>query len=245
VTLPSASSAGPGSDLRVGLLSPDGRATTWIGTASAAVAGRPPSSVTLEARHATAASALVLAAVPGAPTPVRVGGAVVRTEGQGTYRVDGSLRDVVTSAQWRFVRTIGPFGVFARRVAPGRAWVVGGRAGRARVVSSTPWGDETIRVTTGRPARLVRSEQFAPGWQATVTPVTAAGRPTAAGRSVPVRRDGLVEAVRVPAGTSVVRFTYRPHRVVEGLAATGLGVLALVALGRWPAMRRRVLRRRA
>lgn len=240
-------SPGAGPSLRVGLLSPDGRSTTWIGEASAGAGAA--GSATVEAPRPMAASGIVLQARTAGTTvaPVlSVGTAVVRTEGQGTYRVDGSLRDLVAPGQWRFVKTIGPFTVFDRPSAPGRAWVEGVAGATAHVVSSTPWGDESIRVTTTRPARLVRSEQFATGWQATVTPVAGASmRPTGPTRSARVRRAGLVEAVRVPAGTSEVRFVYRPHRVTEGLTATGLGVLALVLLGRWPAMRRRLFRHEA
>ena len=60
---------------------------------------------------------------------------VVRTAGQGTYRVDGSLRDFVTPARWRFAGMIGLFCIFTEASAAGRAWVEGrvGRPGTCRV----------------------------------------------------------------------------------------------------------------
>jgi hypothetical protein len=84
----------------------------------------------------------------------------------------------------------------------------------------------------------VRSEQYATGWQATV--MTAAAR--GGGEShhaVPVRRHGLIQAVHVPAGTSLVHFTYRPHRVLEGFVASAAGFIVMVGLVAWPVVRRR------
>ncbi len=239
--------------LRVGLLSPAGTATEWIGTT-----GARPGTATVRAVAPTEASGIVLeaGAVPAPPTsgsapgavvpvgpaptplpPVRIGAAVLRTAGQGTYRVDGSLRDAVSPSRWRYAGMIGPFSLFTEASA-GRAWVEGGRAGAARVVSSTPWGDETIRVTTARPATLVRSEQYATGWQATVTTSARAGAKPVR-HAAEVQRHGLIEAVTVPVGTSLVHFTYRPHRVLEGFVISALGFVALIAFVVWPVARRR------
>jgi len=239
--------AGGGGSLRVGLLTPGGSATSWLGPAEP-IAGR--TAVTVRTDRPRAASGIVLLAgssspAPGAVTvePVTVGAAVIRTAGQGTYRVDGSLRDFVAPSRWRFVGRDGVFSVFAQASASGRAWVTGGPPGAARVVSDTPWGDETIRVDARSRAVLVRSVQFATGWQATVTPVGATGTAGAA-RAVPVQRSGLLQSVSVPAGTDLVRFTYRPSRAYEGLAVSAVGVVAVVLLvGGPPLVRRR--RRRA
>jgi len=232
-------SSGSGSSLRVGLLSPDGRRTSWIGTAP--LGGHLPGPAVVSAPRPTPASGIVLEAVPGGTAPgaaVGIGAALVRTAGQGTYRVDGSLRDYVTPGRWHFAGMIGVFCVFTEPSAAGRAWVEGGSRGQARVVSSTPWGDQTIRVSTTRPATLVRSEQFATGWQATVMTRTPRGAHTIR-QAVRVGAYGLIQAVPVPAGTSLVHFTYRPHRVLEGFVASGLGVTVLVGLVGWPVLRRR------
>ena len=232
-----AAAAGPGSSVRVGLLSADGRDTTWIG--SAATGPGSPGTAVVRARRPTAASAVVLeAAGTGSSGTVEVGASVLRTAGQGTYRVDGSLRDMVTIPRWRFDGLIGRFAIFTQASAEGRAWVQGGPRRAARVVSSTPWGDETIRVTTPRPATLIRSEQFATGWQATVTTVGPHDRRTTHHAAV-VRRQGLIQAVSVPAGTSLVHFTYRPHRVLEGFVISALGFIVLVGLVAWPFVQRR------
>jgi hypothetical protein len=225
--------------VRVGLVAPDGRRTTWLGPARP-VAGR--TALTVPAGAQAASGIVLMAAAPESGTTgqtVTVGAALVRTAGQGTYRVDGSLRDIVTSPRWHFLGMNGVFSVFAPSSARGRAWVTGDRSATARVISDSAWGDETVRVTTTRAATLVRSEQFTSGWQATVT-----GQSTGApAHSAVVRRLGLVQAVPVPAGVHLVRFTYRPWRVEEGFAASAVGVVIVVVLACWPLVLRRRRRR--
>jgi hypothetical protein len=133
----------------------------------------------------------------------------------------------------------GDFCVFAQPAAKGRAWIAGDAAARARVVSDTPWGDETIRVDTDTRATLVRSVQYISGWQATVTTVATAGHGGTNTSSVVVRRLGLIQSVTVPAGLHLVHFTYRPPRALEGLAVSALGILTVVLLGCWPLFTRR------
>jgi len=230
VSVPVVSGSG---SIRVGLVSADGRRTDWIGAAPAR-SGTAMVSVPTP----TPASGVVLDALGTTPAaPVEAGTVVLRTAGQGTYRVDGSLRDAVTAPRWLYRGHIGVFALFVQPSAQGRAWVQGASHATAHVVSSTPWGDETFRVTTDRPATLVRSEQFATGWQATVTTVPRTGHGTR--RAARVRQHGLIQAVAVPAGTSLVHFTYRPHRVLEGFAASALGFIVLVGLVAWPDVRRR------
>jgi len=234
VSVPVRSGSGP---LRVGLLDPDGSHTTWIGSVPAG-----PGTRRVNASAPTASSGIVFEAGPDTtpgltPERVVIGAAVVRTAGQGTYRVDGSLRDAVMSPRWRYRGMIGPFSIFTQSSAAGQVWVQGDPHSAVRVVSSTPWGDETVRVTTSRPATLVRSEQFASGWQATVITTDDAARTQH--HAGAVRRHGLIQAVAVPEGTSLVHFTYRPHRVLEGFIASGLGFIVLVGLVAWPVVRRR------
>ena len=230
VSVPVVSGSG---SVRVGLLSPDGQRTTWIGSAPARAG-----TMEVAAPAPTAASGVVLEAQGSTrAAPVEIGAVVVRTAGQGTYRVDGALRDVVSSPRWRYRGRIGVFSIFTQASAAGRAWVQGAPHATAHVVSTTPWGDETFRVTTNRSATLVRSEQFATGWQATVTTVPTEGHGVR--RAARVDQHGLIQAVAVPAGTSLVHFTYRPHRVLEGFLASAGGFIVLVGLLAWPVVRRR------
>ncbi len=228
VTVPLASTADTG-DLRVGLLSPDGGRTTWLGPA-VSLAGK--SEITVDSAPQAASGIILLSTAATAA----VGDAVVRTAGQGTYRVDGSLRDIVTAPRWRYLGNDGAFSVFAQPSARGRAWVTGDPSATARVVSDSPWGDEIIRVSTHHQGTLVRSEQFASGWEATITGTTPGA---GSSRSAVVRRSDLIQAVTVPAGVHLVHFTYRPARAFEGLAVSAVGVIVVGVLGFWPLIRRR------
>jgi hypothetical protein len=102
---------------------------------------------------------------------------------------------------------------------PCRAATGPGPAGRAGAVRRGP-SSATVEVDADRPAVLVVSEAWAPGWSATVD-----------GESAPVVRvDGVVQGVPVPAGRSVVSLEHRPPGLRAG-AATSLAVLAaLVAV---------------
>lgn len=79
---------------------------------------------------------------------------------------------------------------------------------------------DTARVTCGRPATLVRRELYEPGWHA-----------TSGGRSLPVSAyDTAFQAVRVPAGTTSVRYYFEPPHIGEAWAADALGLLMLAAV---------------
>lgn len=85
-------------------------------------------------------------------------------------------------------------------------------------VERIAWNDARYRVSATGPAVLTVSDQFFPGWRATVD-----------GRETPIRPANLaMRAVAVPAGEHVVRFEYDPagRRYGRLLALLGLGVLA-------------------
>jgi hypothetical protein len=96
-------------------------------------------------------------------------------------------------------------------------------AGSARIAR---YEDERVdvRTSTGRPALLVLTDSFFPGWKATVD-----------GEEARVHRvDYLVRGVRVPAGRHTVRFRYEPASWRTGwiLSLVALVVvLAAVAVG--------------
>jgi hypothetical protein len=96
-------------------------------------------------------------------------------------------------------------------------------------------GRDAVTVSCPRPSTLIRRETDLPGWSATV-----------GGSGAPVRTiDGLFEAVRVPAGTHAVSFSYAPPLIVWGAVAFAGGLLAL-GISLLPAgARPRALTRRA
>jgi hypothetical protein len=79
-----------------------------------------------------------------------------------------------------------------------------------------------------RPATLVRNELDLPGWTATVN-----GAPSRI-----LRVDGGVTGIRLPAGTSVVVFSYLPPGFAAAMALFSLGCLAVVGM----LLRRRICR---
>jgi hypothetical protein len=107
----------------------------------------------------------------------------------------------------------------------------GHEAGRVELTTNQP-GDIRARVTRATPGWVVVMQSYFPGWKATVD-----------GHAAPVARaNGAFLAVRVPAGTSTVRFSYEPSSVRKGLYLTILGVLLLVAglvVALWAPWRRR------
>jgi hypothetical protein len=78
-------------------------------------------------------------------------------------------------------------------------------------------------ISTAAPTEVVRSVAFAPGWSAVLSAASGTSQ------TVPVVRDGLVQAVRVPAGVTHISWVYNAPSLRLGIALTALG--ALVAAG--------------
>jgi hypothetical protein len=99
-----------------------------------------------------------------------------------------------------------------------------GLPGTATLVAYEPHR-VVIDATTPSPAMLVLTDQYYPGWEATVD-----------GQPAPIlRADYLFRAVPLPAGTHRVEMRYVPHSFHRGLALAGTGLLAVVVLAavRW------------
>lgn len=98
----------------------------------------------------------------------------------------------------------------------------------ARLLDWSPWtGSASVLVSAARPGTLVRSVADIPGWQATERP---AGALAADAHPVTIRRHGLVQAVQVPAGRTIVSFDYRPPGWPAAKTASLAGVAAAIAL---------------
>jgi hypothetical protein len=91
--------------------------------------------------------------------------------------------------------------------------------GRAKVVSRRP-GEYVIEVENDADAYLVLSEAYYPGWRAEVD-----------GRSVDVvPANHLIQAVRLPPGKHVVRFSYRSRFLIAGMAIAALAATVPFAI---------------
>jgi hypothetical protein len=172
--------------------------------------------------------------VSGPASSVSDTSVVTASDGQ-RWALDGVLQDALDTSGWRFVGTWNDYARFAQsRVVP-PVWVADPRGGaRVRQIRTTDWGSEIDRVTTTRPVTVVRSEAYAAGWRVDAVPVD--GGPS---KVLPVEPVGLVQGVRVPAGTWTLTFLYRPKGLDLGLAGSTLGLAALVGVGAWGLVRRR------
>jgi hypothetical protein len=150
----------------------------------------------------------------GAEPPV-VTEPIVTTGNGASFVTGGPLAAALGAGGWVEVEGVGGFSAFVNHAAA-RPFTVTSAGASWSVLSSDPWtGAVSVRVSTPRPASLLRSTAAVPGWRA----VVAHGGRAAA---VEVRRHGLVQAVAVPAGVSTVTFFY---------VAPGWDAAQLMALG--------------
>jgi hypothetical protein len=93
-------------------------------------------------------------------------------------------------------------------------------AGVARIETYEP--ERVVAATTSdRPALLVLTDVYFPGWKATVD-----------GAAAPIHRvDYLLRGVSVPGGRHTVEFRYQPASWRAGWIVSGLALLVLIALG--------------
>jgi hypothetical protein len=162
------------------------------------------------------------------------------TIGTRTYELDGSLSAAVRPGPWQAEMPADGHWLFVRTAAPHPVYAVR-RAGRPSPQVSVVSDDanaETVTARLASPTVVVRDVAWDAGWHATVT---VNGGPAKVVRVAPY---GLMEQVRLPAGTDRVTFTYTPPHwsVAKGLSAGSslfLVVLAVVTLFRWRRRRSR------
>lgn len=242
--------AGPAT-VTVALMGPTGRRTVVRrlvlprDLAGGGRTGSPSATIAVSLPQAVRAVGLALTSTAPLATGVPV---VTAADGIG-LALDGVLQAAVTGGQWRYAGQDGPLAVFAAThpVAPLTARPLPTGRGTARAAAkgadrAVPGRTEAVtvqrlagpalaptaaRVDAPDGAVVVRAVAAISGWSATYTP--NGGSP----RSVPVHRQGLVQAVTVPAGVGVVRWVYRAPglRTAAWLAPAGVVVLAGLALG--------------
>jgi hypothetical protein len=190
-------------------------------------------SLSLKASYA--AQALVVSwrppVPPGSPTAgIVVDPPIVVTAGQGTFLLDGILQQSLSPRNWRWVRQDGPFAVFRYTHQHPFVWAAttgGGRPPGVRVLAAAEDGLPTKVVVSCGPAPclLYRSAAFLPG-------SFASARAEGTGRTIHVElsRADLIQMVRLPAGSWVVSFGYRPPGLAVGAALTGASAIVLFSL---------------
>jgi hypothetical protein len=216
-------------------LSALGRAVRLLPSAGAASSGERPSVVVTGAKEVTvsfgrAGTSIGVVTTDPLGRAVKLDSVRVTTRSGISYRLDGALAAGLTGPHWVPSGTIGPFIAFTNLRAAGPLSLApgSGKAGtqlRFRVLQSSPWTPtETVSFTSTAPTKVLRSVAAIPGWSATEV---------LGGQARPVRllRSGLVQSFAIPAGTTVVTFTYDPPGLRLGLYASGVGLAALLALG--------------
>jgi hypothetical protein len=172
------------------------------------------------------------------PTSARaVVGAVVAVTRSPDDRLllDGALQGSLPSPHWEYLGALAPFVVFGNTQARGAAWLERpgstspsgpiDPSGTITTGATLATGAETMYVVAPRPALLVRSENYAGGWTARITP-TAGGRT----RVEPVHEIGLVQAVKIPAGSYIITWRYAPTALLAGLLVSAAGAVVAIAV---------------
>ncbi len=208
---------------QLGLTMPDGltrwfRARAVTSSALVITAARPVASIAVIAQaHA----------VPCLLAPPSIVG-----PGRSAFVADGQLQAALVPSHWTFAGFDGSFAIFANQRAqpplriealPGRstygAWIRGSGGAPAEPTQATVFSPDG--------ARVVRSVAAITGWSATWRP--RHGPAT----TLTVQRDGLIQAVDVPAGPGVLTWSYTPPGLRVGLvlsvAAAALVFLFFVA----------------
>jgi hypothetical protein len=162
--------------------------------------------------------------------PARLGAPSIAEPGGQVFVADGQLQSALVPPRWGFAGFDGSFAVFTDHFATGPLSIQalpGRSASGASIKNVKGAPDEPTAATVSSPhgVRVVRSVAAIPGWSATWQPLH--GQTT----TLTVQRDGLIQAVDVPAGQGVVTWSYMSPGFPDGLAlslAAGLLVLLLM-----------------
>ncbi|HEX3387822.1 MAG TPA: hypothetical protein VHT94_02180 [Streptosporangiaceae bacterium] len=160
----------------------------------------------------------------------RLGPASVTDSDGRVFVADGKLQDALIPPRWGYAGRDGSFAVFVDHFASGpfRLQAIPGRPAQGasvRRVAGSAAAPAAAAVFSPHGARLIRSVAATAGWSATWHP--RRGRAA----TLAVHRDGLVQAVEVPAGHGVVTWSYRPPGFRMGFALSlGATVLILLAV---------------
>jgi hypothetical protein len=204
----------------IGLLTTRG-ATRWF---PAAAAGARRLAITLP-RPLT--SVAVVAQAGG--RAARLGPASVASTGGRVFVADGQLQDALIPPRWGYAGHDGPFAVFVDHFARGPLGLqaLPGRStsgASVRAVAGPAGSPAVADVSSPHGVRVIRSVAATAGWTATWRP--RRGAPAA----LAVHRDGLVQAVDVPAGRGIVIWSYRPPGFRMGFALSFGATTLIIAL---------------
>jgi hypothetical protein len=157
----------------------------------------------------------------------------VETQGGRYYLAGGSLANAVQPGQWTQAGAADDFTVLRDDHMPRAAWLQAPGTesispnpssaipGTQAKVVATSTNETTIESTTTSPALLVWSTSWDPGWTAEIVQPRT-DKPLA------VKRVGLLQGVEVPAGSTLIRFSYEPVGFHLGLAVSSVTFVVLI-----------------
>jgi hypothetical protein len=157
-----------------------------------------------------------------------VGPPTITTRGGLISTADGDLADALASG-WSFAGDLGQYAYFTNRHADAPLTLVplpgvSTTGASVRALSGPKVEPTSAVVSSPHGIEVVRSVTVIPGWSATWHP----NRGTT--RSLLVKRRGLVQAVKVPAGEGIVTWSYDAPGVKGGIVMTIVGLALLVGL---------------
>ena len=240
----------PAGPVSVGVRLADGRSLQVSGTLHAGFDLTLPLPAAAVRAGGGALAVLAQAAGGAGGAPV-VGAAVVTAEaataplalhqpssGTVRYALNGLLQGLLEPPHWAYDGHIGPLVLYRDARARGGAWLEAPAAalptappvaGSVSIPPVAAWEDPVTVVESPRPALLVRSEQYSPGWSVTLQPVSPSGT-LGPPSSRPVEQVGLLQGVEMPAGRYRLTWHYHSARVEVGLVLAAAGWMACAAL---------------
>lgn len=186
-------------------------------------------------RFATRRPAVALELTNRGSTQVQVGVVDVLT-GNTLLSLQGPLVSALRPRDWRYVRMIGAYAAYrSLRVGP-QIRIIG--AGRARLTQVHPGPrPASVTVSAVAPVGVVRDVAYSPGWVA-LARHPGSTQPTL---ELPVRAEGVLQLVNVPAGVWQLRYEYQPSLVWNGGLISLAGLVLLALLWSLPLLRRKRL----
>jgi hypothetical protein len=167
-----------------------------------------------------------------------------------SYELDGTLQQAMSAPHWEYRGQDGPFAVFFDQRAKPALTLRAPRGGSLRGASVRRLTGPELEpsaaiVSSPKGVDVVRADAAVPGWSASWTPTPSRGAPPPAPKALTVRRLGVVQVVRVPAGRGVLTWRYRAPGLLAGELASAASVALVLVLFVVAARRGRVSRTRS
>ncbi|MGH9101324.1 MAG: hypothetical protein ACRDV8_13985, partial [Acidimicrobiales bacterium] len=225
-----------GSHLRVGLFTRTGRVDWAPVEARRAVGGTGSRGIpdVWDAAWHSSVDAVGLVVSPNVRATISP--PVVEATSGRWFALDGMLQDAIVAPHWRYGTQDGAFAVFvdvrarsslSLRALPGQSL----RGAAVRRLSGPTLEPRTALVSSPHGVDVVRAVAAEPGWTAWWAP-SSTGAGAAGPSELALRRSGVVQMVRVPAGQGVLTWRYTAPGLLLGatLSAVALALLAVLVV---------------